>query len=53
MQLLHSQLNRRRWPVVVHLAALLLRALGTRLSFLQHHRDPMAGVHVSAMMPAG
>ena len=27
---------------LVHLAALLLRALGTRLALLEHHRDPMA-----------
>ena len=33
---------------LVHLAALLLRALGTRLSLLQHHRDPMAGEQLFA-----
>jgi hypothetical protein len=43
MQFLHSRLTWRRWPVVVYLAALLLRALGTRLALLEDHRDPMAG----------
>ena len=42
MQFLHSRLTLRPRPVVVHLAGLLLRALGARLSLLQHHRDPMA-----------
>jgi len=48
MQFLQSRLARRRWPVVVRLAALLLLALGARLALLQDHRDPMAGVQLFA-----